>query len=339
MKVFMLIALLPLAFAGEKRFLFDGLLDSDMLNHYKNQIIEAIGSDANEQTCETKCHEMLGGLAGEACGLICKGFQTGVNALHTDEGTAAPAKKRFILDSLPAFDMSSLFEMFDGHTLAGYIDQIVEDLGSDQREQDCEDACHNVIQNAVLDEACAFICSSMQSIINKLHSEGYMTTTAASPVAKRFIFDDLDLSHLKQEIHMIVEEVGSDANKEQCNAACHDIITNELAATSCSFICASFQTILQQIDPVDVGATADPNAPVINNKRFLADSFTLDSIMQMLGANDFDTVLNTIVAQVGSDASEKQCEEACYTTDLPPLGCPVLCSGFQQLVQGFHVTD
>ena len=44
--------------------------------------------------------------------------------------------------------------------LATYVNQIVDQVGSDATEQQCEGACTDVMANDLADTLCPFLCSS-----------------------------------------------------------------------------------------------------------------------------------------------------------------------------------
>merc|ERR1712098_988879 len=70
-------------------------------------------------------------------------------------------------------------------------------------------------------------------------------------------------------------------------------------------------------------------------KRFLFDSLDPAAILKALSSFDLDE----IGYEVGSDATEAQCEAACKTTSLPDSPCPMLCTQFQEVAKGIHVTE
>jgi len=115
---------------------------------------------------------------------------------------------------------------------------------------------------------------------------------------------------------------------------------SDLLDTACPLICNSFQTLVQKFHinaPAGPAAGTAPVAPA--QKRFILDSFDLSSILSALSSFDLDKIVNEIGAEIGSDATEYQCEEACHTTSLPEALCPMLCSSFQQIAQQVHITE
>merc|ERR1712142_1327797 len=145
----------------------------------------------------------------------------------------APAK-RFLFGD---FDLAHQFSNDD---LAHYVNQIVDQVGSDANEQQCEQACIDVMNNDVLDSPCPFICSSFQSLVHQVHLEEHQTAQT-----KRFLFGDFDLAHLFSNddlahyVNQIVDQVGSDANEQQCEQACIDVMNNDVLDSPCPFICSS----------------------------------------------------------------------------------------------------
>merc|ERR1711963_827988 len=145
------LVLLPLALAvPSKRLFLDGasLFSSDELHNLVNQIVAAVGSDATEQQCETQCMAILNNaLLDTACPFVCNSFQAFVNQLHGGAGGAAAVQKRFLEGILDTATMSNL------------VQQLVAQAGSDETEQQCETQCMAILNNALLDTACPFVCS------------------------------------------------------------------------------------------------------------------------------------------------------------------------------------
>jgi len=346
----------PIATAApvQKRFVLDTLgitaleqlFSTDDLKHYVNQIVAIAGADETEAQCETACLEvMTSDLLDKSCPLLCSSFQTLVQHFHQEEATAAPAalNKRFLLDNLPHFDISQLLSIFSQADLAKYVNEIVDLAGADETEAQCETACTQVMANDLLDTACPLICNSFQALVQKFH-----VAAPAAPVNKRFILDSfgLDLSQLlsmfstsdlQSYINQIVDIAGADETEAQCETACLQVMNNDLLDTACPLICNSFQALVQKFH---IDGQAPATAATVVNKRFILDSFDLPAIIKALSSFDLDNIVNTIGAQIGSDATEYQCEEACVSsTDLPDALCPMLCSSFQQIAQQVHITE
>merc|ERR1711963_944257 len=155
------LVLLPLALAvPSKRLFLDGasLFSSDELHNLVNQIVAAVGSDATEQQCETQCMAILNNaLLDTACPFVCNTFQTIVNKVPHDTVASGPAK-RFLFDNL-----------LDSAQVNTILQQIYDSLGSDATEQQCETQCMAILNNALLDTACPFVCNSFQAFVNNLH--------------------------------------------------------------------------------------------------------------------------------------------------------------------------
>ncbi|VDI48849.1 Hypothetical predicted protein [Mytilus galloprovincialis] len=71
-------------------------------------------------------------------------------------------------------------------------------------------------------------------------------------------------------------------------------------------------------------------------KRFLIDS--------LFETTELKTLVDGIVGQLGSDASEQACESECHTLiqqdHLLQFGCPIICKSLQSLAHRFgHPTD
>jgi len=348
-----------------------------------------VGSDATEQQCETACLDVMNSqLLDTTCPFICSSFQTLVQKLHTTP-TNAPSNKRFLTSSF-GDGWSWLMSFFSTDSLRKKVDLIVDEVGSDATEQQCETACLDVMNSQLLDTTCPFICSSFQTLVQKLH-----TTPTNAPSNKRFLTSNfnLDLNHIAQEVlttlsndeteagcetacssvvgaaasgivcpsvctlvqqlaqtgaanthgkrfilgvdiakiaQEILATIGTDETEAQCETECANLVGSTWSGLACPTVC----TLVQQLAQATQGKRA------AEQKRFLLDSFDLHEVLQLLGANSLDQALNEVVAQVGSDASEAECEKACRdSTGLPSIACPVICSSFQELIKGFHVTE
>ncbi|XP_076444416.1 uncharacterized protein LOC143282648 [Babylonia areolata] len=92
-----LLVLMPLALSTEvdKRGLleflgFGHLLSLQDLKETAQNILDKVGSDATEQSCESACHTVLivdqSHLIHSICSPLCRSFQTIVNLLHLTPG-------------------------------------------------------------------------------------------------------------------------------------------------------------------------------------------------------------------------------------------------------------
>merc|ERR1712121_483019 len=112
--------------------------------------------------------------------------------------------------------------------LAKYVNLIVDQAGSDATEQQCEQACLDVMANDLLDTACPFICNSFQSLVQRFHLNGQ--------TSKRFLLDNvmslLSTTDLSKYVNLIVDQAGSDATEQQCEQACLDVMANDLLDTA-----------------------------------------------------------------------------------------------------------
>jgi len=218
----------------------------------------------------------------------------------------------------------------------------VDLAGADETEQQCETACLEVMHSDLLDTACPLICNSFQTLVQKFH----INAPASAPVQRRFILDNFDMSKLlslfstsdlSKYVNQIVDLAGADETEQQCETACLEVMHSDLLDTACPLICNSFQTLVQKFHIEAPAGSAAPMAPA--QKRFILDSFDFNSILSALSSFDLDKIVNEIGAEIGSDATEYQCEEACHTTSLPNALCPMLCSEFQQIAQQVHITE
>merc|ERR1712121_410072 len=105
-------------------------------------------------------------------------------------------------------------------------------------------------------------------------------------------------AELTNYVNQIVDQVGSDATEAQCETACMDVMKSDLLDTACPFICNSFQTLVNKLPPAV-------------NRRFILDNLDLGNLLSMFGHAELTNYVNQIVDQVGSDATEAQCETAC----------------------------
>jgi len=301
-----------------------------------------VGADATEQKCEAACLEVVhNDVIDTACPFICTSLQSLANNLHIDTTAAPVPVKRFFLDT---FSIEGLLNVFGKAELTHYVNQILDIVGTDDTEQKCEEACLTVINNDVLDTACPFICTSLQSLAVHLHLEEASTTLA--PV-KRMILGDvfsidglLNLfgkAELTHYVNQILDTVGSDDNEQKCEEACINVINNDVLDTACPFICTSLQSLATHLHLEEASTTL---APV--KRMILGDVFSIDGLLNLFGHAELTTYVNQIVDLVGSDATEQQCESACLTVinnDLLDTACPFMCTSFQSLVHQFHLGD
>jgi len=341
MKAFgFVLVLLPLAFANpSKRFILGDILDSEQTNALVQQIVDTVGSDATEQQCETQCMAILNNaLLDTACPFVCSSLQELAHRLDITPGSV-PVGKRFFMDSLGLPQLEEIFSMADLHK---YTNMIVDVVGSDATEQQCEAACLEVMANKVLDSSCPLLCSAFQVLVRKFHFEDVTPAPAKRFVADGFHFDLSALqalfSHddIVKYLNQIVDLVGSDETEAKCEQACIDVFGNDILDKACGFICPSFQALVQHYHIQVPAAAAAP----VNKRMLLGDIFDVNALMNALTSFDLDTIVNTIGDQLGSDFTEYKCEEACQDhTDLPDLLCPALCSSFQAIAQQIHITE
>ena len=58
-------------------------------------------------------------------------------------------------------DLNNLLQgLVSNADLATYVNQIVDQVGSDATEQQCEGACTGVMASDLVDSLCPFLCSS-----------------------------------------------------------------------------------------------------------------------------------------------------------------------------------
>lgn len=241
---------------------------------------------------------------------------------------AAAADKRAIFGD----PMSTLLNLFSMDQLTGYVNQIVDEVGSDANEQQCEVGCVDVMKNPILDTSCPFLCTMFQELVHLGHIE---TTAAPAPAdtdapapAKRGLSDLLGLfstSDLTTYVNMIVDRVGSNATEQQCEGACHDIALHHVLDAGCPMICTLFQELVNMLH-VD-------SAPA---KRMLDIDFA--ELMGSVANGDLPRIVNAIVDDVGSDATEQQCENVCNGLAQSASTCALACSSLKELANAFHTT-
>jgi len=317
--------------------LLGGLISSTTLTTYVNQIVDLVGADATEQKCEAACLEVVhNDVIDTACPFICTSLQSLAQNLHIDV-TEAPASlgKRMFLDS---FSFDGLINLFGKAELTHYVNQIVDTVGSDATEQQCEEACLKIVNNDLFDTACPFMCTSLQSLAQHLHLE----EAATSAPVKRMFLDSFSLdglvnlfgkAELTHYVNQIVDTVGSDATEQQCEEACLAVMNNDVLDTACPFMCTSLQSLAVHLH-IEEGTTKAPA------KRMLLDSFSIQGLVDLFGHAELTTYVNQIVDLVGSDATEQQCESACIqviNNDIFDTACPFMCSSFQALIHRFHM--
>merc|ERR1712098_54398 len=94
------------------------------------------------------------------------GFQSLVHLFH-------PQSKRFLLDSV-----------LDLGVVKTAVKDLLDVVGADATEQQCEAACHNLVmgdETALLHTLCTPICRSFQSLVHLFHH-----TDGAAPPHRHF---------------------------------------------------------------------------------------------------------------------------------------------------------
>jgi len=284
------------------------------------QLLDTLGQDASEQQCEAKCHTLVMGdetaLLHTLCTPICRSFQSLVHLLHINP---APAP-RFFIDNLVDLDV-----------VKDAVKQLLDTLGQDASEQQCEAKCHTLVmgdETALLHTLCTPICRSFQELVHLFHH----TPTPS----KRFILHGLvDFNVVEQAVTALMEHLGQDASEQQCEAKCHALVLGDetaLAHTLCTPICRSFQELVHFFHP-----QASPLPPQVDDSK----RFFIDGLVNLQVVKD---AVKQLLDTLGQDASEQQCEAKCHTlvmgdeTALLHTLCTPICRSFQSLVHLFHHT-
>ncbi|XP_053373133.1 uncharacterized protein LOC123532217 [Mercenaria mercenaria] len=151
---------------------------------------------------------------------------------------------------------------------------------------------------------------------------------AVAAPEKRFFMADIDQTKIKQDLQLIVDMAGSNETEQACEAAVHKISTG-LLFHSAQLLCHSFQALVKRFHIVP-----DPTTTAAPVKRFV-----LDTILSLVDADTFKADLQKMVDTLGSDPTEKACEQYghTYLTGLLDHSVPLICHGFQELVHHFQV--
>ncbi|KAK7116527.1 uncharacterized protein [Littorina saxatilis] len=301
--------------APARRSIFDQLVDIQAVKDTVAKLADTLGTDATEQQCEASCHAIVLGeetaLAHTLCTPVCKSFQ----ALSHHFGHHQA--KRFFLDSI-GLDLGSI---------KSTVQHLVDTLGTDATEQQCEGVCHGFVRGddgALLHTFCTPVCRSVQSLTHVFH----LTPAVTSAPAKRSIFDQLvDIQAVKDTVAKLADTLGTDATEQQCEAGCHAIVLGEetaLAHTLCSPICKSFQALSHHFGHHQA-------------KRFFLDTFGVD-------LNVIKATVQHVLDTLGTDATEQQCEGVCHGFVKGDDGallhtfCTPVCRSVQSLTHVFHLT-
>ncbi|XP_053373131.1 uncharacterized protein LOC123532221 [Mercenaria mercenaria] len=176
MRIAVIFLILPaLAYAApEKRFLMDGI-DHRRIRQDLQLIVDIAGSNETEEACEDAVHRIATGLLFHSAQLLCHSFQALVQRFHIvpdpTTTTAAPVK-RFVLDTLLSIVNVDIFR----HDLQCMVDK----LGSDPTEQQCEEYGHSYL-TGLLDHSVALICHGFQELVHHFSvvPQGNGTTSCA----------------------------------------------------------------------------------------------------------------------------------------------------------------
>ncbi|XP_052090816.1 uncharacterized protein LOC127727741 [Mytilus californianus] len=162
---------------------------------------------------------------------------------------------------------------------------------------------------------------------------------------KRLLLDTLlKGDELKTLVDGIVGTLGSDASEQACETECHTLIQQDhLLQFGCPLICkrtchcfdqkCTSQLLTEKVTMKIAFALLVilPMVFSMPERRLL-----LDSLLQ--GA-ELKTLVDGIVGQLGSDASEQACESECHTLiqqdHLLQFGCPLICKSLQSFAHRF----
>ncbi|XP_063419655.1 uncharacterized protein LOC134704802 [Mytilus trossulus] len=191
---------------------------------------------------------------------------------------------------------------------------------------------------------------------------------------KRLILDTLlQGAELKTLVDGIVGQLGSDASEQACEAECHTLIQQDhLLQFGCPLICKSLQSLAHRYGHATAAPTAKTSLVVyirlmikkkctsqlLTKTVTMKIAFALLVILPMVfsmpekrllleslfKATELKTLVDGIVGQLGSDASEQACEAECHTLiqqdHLLQFGCPIICKSLQSLAHRYgHPTE
>ncbi|XP_061180004.1 uncharacterized protein LOC133188551 [Saccostrea echinata] len=216
-----------------------------------------------------------------------------------------------------------LFDTFlNGAEAQNVINQLVTFLSTEDNEAKCEQECHTLIANqqSLVQHLCPFMCRAAQQALSGIHA------------GKRLVFDTfLNGEEAKHLVDQLVELLATDDNEVKCESHCHTLIRNQQSVLQhlCPFLCHSAQTALAHLH--------SPNTdPTVTGKRLVLDNF--------LNTQETAHLVDQLVATLGSDESEAQCEKECHvlirdSTSVFQHMCPFLCHSAQAIVNmGHHNT-
>ncbi|XP_048754983.1 uncharacterized protein LOC125665983 [Ostrea edulis] len=313
---FLCIFLLPAVFAAvpHRRVLFDTFLNSQEATNIIDQLVGTLGTDDNEAKCEQECHVLIRNeqsVFQHLCPFLCHSAQNALQHLHSPNTDPTSTGKRLVLDSF-----------LNTQETSNIIDQLVATLGSDETEVQCEKECHVLIRDStsIFQHMCPFLCHSAQAIVGNVHHH----TTTAGPV-KRVLFDTfLNSQEATNIIDQLVATLGTDDNEAKCEQECHVLIRSQDSVFQhlCPFLCHSAQNALQHL-----------HSPTSTGKRLVLDSF--------LNTQETSNIIDQLVATLGSDETEVQCEKECHvlirdSTSIFQHMCPFLCHSAQAIVGNVH---
>ncbi|KAL3831588.1 hypothetical protein ACJMK2_023325 [Sinanodonta woodiana] len=94
MKVSIILVCISVVFcAPDKRVFLGSLFDTTHLKQTVQTLLNVVGTDATENTCETECHTLLtdpSHFLHYSCPLVCHGLQSLAQSFHLVPATQAP---------------------------------------------------------------------------------------------------------------------------------------------------------------------------------------------------------------------------------------------------------
>lgn len=223
-----------------KRLVFDTFLNGEEGRHIVDQLVEQLGTDANEAKCEQECHVLIRNqqsVMQHLCPFLCHLSIEAIKNLHSPStDPAVTGKKRLVLGNF-----------INTEETAKIIDQLVATLGSHETEVQCEHQCHALIKDStsVFQHMCPFICHTAESLINGIHH--HSTTPPPGNPAKRILIDNLVNN---QEITNVVDQLAtmltSGTAYSTCEKECHVLIRDQTSVVQhlCPFMCHSAQALI-----------------------------------------------------------------------------------------------
>uniref|UniRef100_A0A8W8MW25 Uncharacterized protein n=6 Tax=Magallana gigas TaxID=29159 RepID=A0A8W8MW25_MAGGI len=319
----LIIFLLPVAFAAsveQKRLVFDTLLNGQEAKNVIDQLVVFLSSDTSEAKCESECHTLIANPQStiqHLCPFMCHLAQQTLSGLHHT--------KRLVFDTF-----------LNGEEGRHLIDQLVEQLGTDDNYVKCEQECHVLIRNqqSVMQHLCPFMCHLAIDAIKNLHSPS-SNPAGTGAVAKRLVLGNfINTEETSKIIDQLVATLGADESEKTCEAHCHTLILSSTSVFQhmCPFLCHSAQAVINSFGH---HSTTTPPAPANPAKRVLLNTF--------LNNQEVTNIVDQLAVMLTSGTAYGACEKECHVlirdqTSVVQHLCPFMCHSAQALLGNLHHT-